>query len=392
MSDWLELKNKLPTITTADKTDAIIGFSNMPISKDIPLSIEFSYLNGLPYPITIIKRNGLAFTMPCQLQNWRQYNELTIFVKYRFNANVKFDVHHVLNDEVNAPNDVKALDKAFKSSKRSFYTCGNEAVVAYHVTRQSFEKCNGSIYLEDLDITIAADTDGVNTVHPDSDVGFHLRNKEKPLLGFSYRILINDPEDLYGDRFVNMGTRVYRIKKTIDPEKDPGVYLCVTSDDHTEINEIYHSFDTADTDLMLYKTASDAKVYGNIIETRKKEYEEQQHLNKLQVLKLEADVAQLKATLDTNVTKLKDIRAVHDAELAKQSAVYKEEETTFKIRLSKLEAQLAEEKIIRNDHYEKRKLNYEERSMDRKDTSEFIKWVPALIAGCFIAGSKFKLI
>ncbi len=390
MNSWVGTRNKLPAIIQADRSESLTGVRYQPTLAEAPLSIEYSFQNGLPYPITVIGRDGLAFKITNTLSNWRSHYEFTVFIKYRFANTVKFDTQHVLNEYPDMPliGNLKALSKAFSHSKVGYTLNGCEAVVAHHVSKKTFEENLGSVYLEDLDITLAADTPDVHTVHPDSELGFVLRKLQVNINGFNYKIVINDPNDDFGDRFVNMSNKVYRVKRTINLDKKPGVYLLVSSDDNTEVSEIFHEFDVADSELSLYRTSSDAKVYGNILEERKKEMEELQFEHRKELLKIEQESAKAKYELEQQLANLKEERAKHDLELASELNRLKQEESISKAALAKLEAELAEAKSLRDDLLNRKKLEYDIKSMDRKDSSEIIKWLPALLGGAFLVFSK----
>ena len=390
-SGWIGTVSKLPTtVPSSDRVEKVIRTINGSPAYDIPFTIEHSFQNGYPFNISVLFRNGMGFTIPKTAVKWRPCHDFTIFVKYRFTKNVRIDIHHLLDDvSDSATKEIKALRDAFKDSQKHHVFNGNEAVMAYHVSRDTFEKAKGSLYIEELDITIALDQDDVKTrtVHPFSALGQGLTEDIERVLGYNYRIVINDPDNLHGDRFINIGTRVFRVKASIEFGKDPGVYLYVTNDDGV-VEEKAYDFESADTELMMYRTASDAKVYGNILETRKRELEEIQHQQKLRVLELENENYGIKMEVEKRMAEIKEERAKMDAEYAKQLSFNKQRELEFDKELKRVEGLYAHEKALREDHMNQQKVRYEERSLDRKDSSEIIKWLPVIMTGGFLVFKK----
>lgn len=389
-SSHVGVMSKLPTNNKTIDSSQVITKQNAGAIYDVPFTIEHSFQNGFPYPVSIVFRNGMGFTIPKAVFKWRPCYDFTIFVKYKFSKNVKFDIHHLLDDVNNQEPFVKTLRDAFRQAGTNIIYNGNEAVIAYHVSKKTFEDSKGSLYLEDLDILLCSDQDiqSVRTVHPESEMGKLLLEQRDRVEGYNYRIVINDPNNDYGQRFINICNRIYKISPKTDYGKDPGVYLSYTDDDDNSIEE-YYSFEDADQSLMLYKTRSDAKVFGDIIENRKREIEEQHHQYKLRALELEAANASLKSETEKRLAAVKEERARADAEYAKMLTEYKQRELTLQSNIAELENNFAKEKAYRDNHINELKLKYEQRSLDRKDSSEIIKWLPAIVTGGYLVFKKF---
>lgn len=384
-SGALGMVTRLPSKTKlADKVNSVPKV-NKDAVFDIPFSVEYAYQNGLSFDVNIIFRNGMAFTIPKTNIKWRPCNDFTIFVKYKFRNSVKIDVHHLL-DVVDDKSVYKQIRTAFQNANNNVVVNGNEAIVAYHVSVESFRESNGSLYIEDLDITLTYDESGniARTVHPYSREGVHMRNQQEKAAGYNYRIVINDPDNIHGHRFINIRGLVFKVKAAVDYGKESGVYFTYTDEEDKDVEQ-YFSFEEADEALMMYKTASDAKVFGNILESRKREIEEKQHEQRLQILSLESENARLKVESERTIASIKEERARQDAAYNKLLSEHKERELVFQAELRKLEAKYAEEKAHRDDYLNKLKLKYETASLDRKDTSEFIKWLPVIITGGLLA-------
>jgi hypothetical protein len=389
-SAWLGVMSKLPGSNGFADNANTVSRINSGIVYDVPFTIEHSFQNGFPYPVSIMFRNGLGFTIPKAVFKWRANHDFTVFVKYKFSKNVKFDIHHLLDDvDDTCPVELKTLKEAFRQSGGSVVLNGSEAIIAYHVSKASFEKSKGSLYLEDLDITLASDQDtqSVRTVHPSSKVGNALFSQIDQANGYSYRIVINDPNSDFGSRYINICSTIYKVPAQIDYGKDPGVYLHYTDDDGVKQEKIF-TFETADAELMMYKNRSDAKVYGNILEARKRELDEIQHNQRLKVLELEGINTTLRAEFEERMAALKVERATMEADYAKLANDFKQRELAHEKQIAEMENHFAKEKAYRDDHLHRMKLEYEQRSLDRKDSSEIVKWLPVILTGGFLVFKK----
>lgn len=389
-SACIGMVTKLPTVTKTTDRCIPVNKQNKGMSFDVPFTIEHGFQNGFNIDVSIMFRNGMGFTIPKTSFKWRPSNDFIVFVKYKFSSKVKIDIHHLL-DEVNddSPKMLQGLREAFSQSMSSITYNGNEVTVAYPVSFEMFSKAKGSLYLENLDITLALnqETETCLTVHPCSNLGKeHLERMTRPD-GYNYRIIINDPDCAFGVRYINLSGRVYRIAPQIISDKEPGVYFQV-SDSGEVIEEHLYDFEQADTELMLYKTASDAKVFGNILEARRKELEETQHAQKLKMMEIESENIRLKHESESQLNKIKQERAQMDAELSKIQSENKQRELMLQKNISELENQFAKEKAYRDDSLNRMKLEYERRSLDRKDSSEIIKWLPAIVTGGFLLYKK----
>ena len=305
----------------------------------------------------------------------------------RFPRSVNFDVHRVL-DEVDSksPIELQVIQKANNDSKGGQVARGHECVLTYGLTRSKFEKAGGSVYLEELDIVICRDTDEAQTVHPASVEGHAMALREEQRhMGFVFNVRINDTTQQYGDRFINLAGMVYRVLATADKTVPDGVYIQAPSPSDQFVTEQRHyTFEKADQELPLFRTANDALILGDVAEARKRENEEFQFGLKRQYQETEMKHKQELLDLDKQLAALKQEKAELEMEHVRETYRLKEENLEIERILRGVEAEAAREKQARDKELLGLKDTYERRSMARKDWSEFAKWLPTIVAALAI--------
>jgi septal ring factor EnvC (AmiA/AmiB activator) len=148
-------------------------------------------------------------------------------------------------------------------------------------------------------------------------------------------------------------------------------------------------FESADGALGLYATAHDAKTLGNLAEERKREIEELQYTHKVQFMNMEHEFKRLTHDMETRMVEYKRERGEREMELATEVSRLKLVEMRLEQEAKEREARYATEKAERESRMLRDKEYYERRSYDRKDSSEIVKWVPAMVLGAGVLLSKF---
>ncbi len=386
--DTLFGQRRLPIMATTDNiaagnfrdktpyTDTLTGFQS-----------ELSYQNGFPYAIVVIFRSSIAVKIPPLTDTTRREKGFVIHQRLRFPRSVNFDVHRVL-DEVDSksPIELQVIQKAYNDSKGGQVARGHECVLTYGLTRSKFEKAGGSVYLEELDIVICRDTDEAQTVHPASVEGHAMALREEQRhMGFVFNVRIHDTSQQYGDRFINLAGMVYRVLATADKTVPDGVYIQAPSPSDQFVTEQRHyTFEKADQELPLFRTANDALILGDVAEARKRENEEFQFGLKRQYQETEMKHKQELLDLDKQLAALKQEKAELEMEHVRETYKLKEENLEIERILRGVEAEAAREKQARDKELLGLKDTYERRSMARKDWSEFAKWLPTIVAALAI--------
>ncbi len=398
-------QRKLPTTINADRVRMVSPGDTSTLNRgDFSYEQTISYKNGLPWPVTVINRNGFSCTVPALIGNARTIVDFVVYVRYRFARNVILDTQRILDVvSEDSPEELRVLKDAIESSKGNLVMNGNECVVMYSVSRQQLERHGGSVYIDELDVAISTtDTPTCMTTHPESHLGRMLKaSMEKTNPGFTFRLEINDPEKQFGDRFLNIAGRVYRVMSTCDTTRPEGVYLATTGDSNEPggAGETYLKFDDAKQETLLFSTRHDAETLGNVAEARKREIEELQHKQKLEMLKMEEEHKRKLSGMEHELLTFKQEKTRQEAESVKIATELKEREAVMmreiKEREAKLtqemkemEAKFAREKAERDSRRDYEKDYYERRSYVRKDSSEIVKWVPAIAVGLGVVVAK----
>lgn len=379
---------RLPIMTSTENIAAGNFRDKVPLG-DITTGFqtEFSYQNGFPYPVIVIFRSGIAVKIPPLNDNTRREKGFVVHQRMRFSRAVNFDAYRVL-DEVDSKSSVElqAILKAYVDSKNGQPARGNECVLTYAVARSRFEKAGSSIYLEELDIVICRDTDEAQTLHPASVEGHAMALREEQRhLGFVFNVRINDTTQQYGDRFINLAGQVYRVIATVDKTVPDGVYVQAPSATDQFVTEQRHyTFDKADQELPLFRTAADAMVLGDVAESRKRENEEYQFTLKRQYQEAELEHKQRLMEMDKDMAMLKQEKAELEMEHVRLTFKLKEDNLLLEKALKEADAEHAREKLEREREMSRLKEHYERRSAARKDWSEFVKWLPTIVAAVAI--------
>lgn len=393
---------RLPVTTTTDHVTNTNPRDPLTTSRnDFGFETDISYKNGLSHPVTVVLRNGLALTIPPLSANWRDHANFVVQVRYRFAKNVKIDIHRIL-DEVDADstNELISLRDAIGDARMHQTPNSNEFVLTYQVTRLQMDTSVDGIYLSNLDITLSRDTleSATYVVHPESSAGYELRMEQvQATSSFKLDIEINDPDMLFGDRFVNILGRVYRVRARSNPNRPAGVYLSSPNDVAGDgLDTKCFDFESADAELMLFRTASDAKTLGNLAEVRKAEYEQLKHDQAMTLAVRDMEFKTQLHELNTQLTQFKldktERESAHADEIARLKAVELRlgmEAAEREAKQKAIEAAYAAEKAERDARLNRERDYYERRSYDRKDSSEIVKWIPPMVVGAGLIIAKF---
>ena len=244
----------------------------------------------------------------------------------------------------------------------------SEMVVALDITieQDKISEYN-TVYINDLDIVLTTE-DPTTVMHPYSDEAIeNERYKDlNSLKGEVFSIEIIDNYSILSERYCCIGESVFKIVPSKDITKEDGIYLTTKIDGKLESIK----FDLNKPEQAgLYRTQEEALNYGNIKLNREQEIAKLSHENSLislEMQKIKHENAKKIAELDLNIKELEKEMQFKEKEFEKEK-MYLEKE----IRDSK--AAYETKKIIMEDFYN-------ERSHNRKDSSEIIKFIPAAIA------------
>lgn len=365
---------------------------------DYCYKISHLYRNTLSYPVVLTDRNNLSKVLPIQpVIREHDSKSLRVDIVIEFSDDVLFDCTHVLDlPENQMTKELRTLKHALLNNTVSLRYGGKSITISYIVTDNILKRNGYMFYSDELDVVISRQTEfDPNTVHPYSNIGQKLIIAS-PSDMFEYKIMINDPKGLFGDRYININNTVYKVPLTTDPQQPAGVYVYTNTGEDSE--PIYHSFDEAQETLGLYTTRALAQDYGNPQDAYKRKLEEEALKNKANYLEKEKELQQQAHALKQEELALKSqyekedlIRKTEQAELNQR---LREHEYTIKKlttekteQLAKLKAELEEQQAIRDREMAELKYKMDMRSYNRKDTSETIKWLPTIVGGILSLGA-----
>lgn len=357
-----------------------------------PVKINFSYHNYTGGDITIIDRENMKFTIKPLASGAARIGDGIMVVKnYIFNDAVIID-EITLSSELTQDRDM--LRKAFANRRR---ISPNETAVdiIYTLSPEAFREFDECVYIRELDIVV---TRGHNekVVHPYSEEGSLLNatpeslNKAFSGLGFRWVTHKYLKETLY----LNFYGMVVSVSSVQDLQMEEGFYVYVKGLEESEGSTrlIRLTLDDAIEKYGLTKSLYDAQRAMSMEDRIANDFEMRKGEQKLTILDREHQLKMVQATANEQalLAKLE--------EMDRKSAIDREEFANENIKrqrdheqyLAKLvtdqekafrDMEQFKEKLRLESESQSRKDYYENRSLDRKDSSEITKWLPGLIIG-----------
>ncbi len=359
---------------------------------DPPLSrISTRYYNRTDQDLYVYERSGNVWHYPAMPANKLDLKRL-FFQCRRTNewaSSVKFDASGLCISGVGGGEQRSLADALTRANQASPTMQRSGVGVDYYLSIDSIIKNGGSVYISELDIVVA--TSQVATYHPHSPQGAHWLKKNIP--GFEMGIEIVDPNEEFGSRYINIDNHVYRVKSGTSNERPAGIYVSLPASiasDQTTNQIVYLPFkEEAKSPIPLYKTIEDAMAYGNQLEAQKREYDKEIILQKQRTLEAQS-------ALEAQKIQFAKEKQAAEERAFKENCERDEREATLKKELHEAESKRRlEEEVYRQQSFERdrvhaeEKLRHERRSMARKDLSELVKWIPAVISACIAIYVRF---
>ena len=335
--------------------------------------IEIDYVNNLGVDVVVLDRRGIEFHIPSRFKPSSKQLEFKIYEMFHLQEGVslRFNEHERDSDIVKLQQNF--LDSLNYDSKAQRMT--RKSLVTMSVKLNDLRDRNNSVYVKEYDIVIYIAKPGYTVLHPAtvSQIinGFNL-NKTK-VNDFEFNIRINDPNNKMGNRWINISGLIYQIIPSRDSTQLEGVVITTSSSDlNGEFVHVPMSIEDFKEKVKTYQSYEEAETFGNLESMTKvqadKELEKLKHDNLIAEQKLKGEVAQHKAEAE---------KVKHDLEITQSDL--KAQEAKHKAELELLNIQINREKHNMEFQSLQRKNYYEERSYDRKDSSELIKFLPMII-------------
>jgi hypothetical protein len=287
---------------------------------------------------------------------------------------VKVDVQRLLSavDEMSS-SELKAMKEAFRLTAHGNNYGGAVLILDYPVTVESLKKAGGSIYFQELDTVFSLLSYRDCPPHPFGLAGrnLYLIEEHEKAFGdssFTYAVELIDNMGKYGDRYLNIGNKVYRVSAKQDSSRRDGIYIIthqpVDSDVEMSEKEVQHyPFEGAEDKLGIFRTAEEALNLGDMSLARRQE-----------ILNLEHQV-------NVNKAELTLVKQGHEREMAD-----KERELRLLEMEREKQQRIIDELRATTEHQlklerERVKDYYEDKSFERKNDNELLKFLPTVVVG-----------
>ena len=270
-----------------------------------------------------------------------------------------------------------------------------DSTVYYSVNVTSITENNGNIYIPDLDLVVIGERCVQEIVHPNSPKALDLHLSQMYDASHTYSIEINDP--INGDKpfYVNINERVFEIIPTKNEYLGEEVRITFKAP-HQQAETIYLGKvdDNELEKIGLFRKYADADKYREKLEVLQQKLNLENTMAKAQLENTKAVTteatleAKLQAELKSVEAKMLEITQKQD--LANAQYVKDLEKIEREREEAKRELILEREKSDMSLRQLKMKDYYEDRSYERKDSSEIVKFLPLMVGGALALFSIMK--
>lgn len=315
-------------------------------------------------------------------------HELIVRKRVSFNRNNRVSMGGHLVSDV----EESAIRESYTNMELSPISDDYFTYVDYIITKSDLESNGGTIYYAELDIIISISINEEVQYHPYASKTSYLNMASTELANdynsTTFDITIVDNKDVLSKKYINLAGKVHEVTPVLNSSADDGVYItrtrCVTSNVHDvppptiiKSNIEDHSPEDGTMEPTIYDSFQDAlelgdpkKIRTDVVNERERELREKEH------------------ALKTRELELKNLKIDLERKLTEEKTKYERESDQHRSDKLRLEKQLDElkhmQQSIEHEHKMKSikvKDTYEERSYRRKDKSEFIKYLPAMVTG-----------
>lgn len=362
-----------------------------------PISIKTSFINYLNFDVVVVMRNGLRHTVPfTPVQGGKAF---IIRTEYTIRSEAFKDVENVMTvtDDISMT-EMQAIREGYYNANNKGHTPRNIFYTDTKIDIDSFSS-GSDIYITDKDISLSRKKLLEAVPHPFSNNTNVIKKYEDMCNlsdGYNFHIEIVDNENQLGKRFIYTAGKIYEVNNIKDISRQTGVYYGTSklnNDGSIYIDKEYFTIKEAEEKLGLYKSMEEAMSGGDLTTAKAIELQKLKNKELEYNLVLDRSKNEYRAMTEeykANTEKIKGDYTIKEmaakAELAEKEAIIKDAErkysaleNAFKIekmhsdaRMTALKEKYDTQKTIRDDHYE-------QRSYERKDSSDFIKQLPALV-------------
>lgn len=357
-------------------------------TANTPIEYRTTFGNNLSVPVTVHMRNGLKFVVPPDPT--MEHNTFVVRVHIRITPQAFQNVVRALHElSHHDSKHVEVLTRAFNAATSNNMWKGGELTLDYDLTLEQLRQLGGTVYLSDVDYVVSLESIETPIYHPHSEKGRlqqvvldsplqHPDIQRETPLGLGYSIIMIDNQGKNGSRYINIGNTVYRIVPRRDFSKKDGIYIVSNNSMSSKMGggafeSRYFELENAEERLGLYRTPDEAE-YGGDKTIAAKEG----------LAKAQAELEQLKAERQKAEEKNGIAKAALEAQIRERE-----------VELTKEREAIAKERAEREHQENVRRKEladyYEQRSYERRDTSEGLKFLPSLLIGLGALFSVLKL-
>jgi hypothetical protein len=366
-------------------------------------SKTIEYINMCHTPVVVTERSTFKAMIESSRKGYLGQEQVAVVVTYRLpRTDISGDVamyERYLKDNIKESIELDMVRYSYLNSNRSL----EGLTKVEQVTRRGhlatpLESHTGSKYNEfSIELIIPKEVDGkvaesvyipTLDVVIDFKVGKGLGDTEHPLdptvytmeklkeyfsningISINMELVVND--DLIGTRYVSILGSVEKLIPTKDTSRANGLY--VTAVNHVNSKSKMKHCTLAELEQMgLYKTAEEAEAHGDL------------------KTKMELELVAMRQELATNEIALKEAQSNMNATKIELETLKLEREKELSLFKSDLERSNLTHKAEYERISRERDDYYESRSSSRKDTSEFVKMIPAVISVVALGFALFK--
>lgn len=394
MSDYDLSDRVLPTHVTCDPDER----HDLPENQRCP-EIQFvrsvSFINGLVKDVNVIDQIGMPISVTSTSDTTARADTFEVIVSYRFIHGVNFDPMRTLTDDVISTRKELKIVRDRLLQIYSEHRRRNRAVVinlSYYFTMEMFRQNNMNIYSPELNLTLGIGGKDQLLTHPYSEEG-KLISMRVGTKTYEIRIMINDPNGEFGERFINIGGDVYRIPVSNDPVLPKGIHLSGTVPVKNEaygevVRSKYVSFAEAEDLNFLHLSVAEALSHGDNSSREKREYEELKEQLRIHALERESALSEQEDRRKRAEHELKMAENSHKQEVMLLQHKMEQEALAAKQTNLELDSKRSREKALMDEEMSIRQriLAEEKYHQDRAKASsvailDVIKWLPVAISG-----------
>lgn len=337
-----------------------------------PVSRHVKYRNGTCKTIGVATRDGIKFDI---LPKPEPNNAFIVQVEYVFTHPTRENLIEFVNAHLNDNSPELKLIKEYNLHEKPGYLNRGKYQFEYVIFENDLTESGGVVYITDLDLVLSTKGHAQIPFHPygrEAEIHKFLDRQKAEASdsvggNFIYSINIVDNFGKIGTRWLRIGDDVVQIDPITDSTRTDGIYVWTNKPQNGRLDEAGRFAECYDLNqeppyFKLHKTFHEARYT--------KQDEDQIKCNefKAKIIKIEADLQISENSLS---------KANLDKENLERNM--ESQRVEFANQMHRLNMQL--EREIQERETMRAKDRYEAVSQERKNTSELIKSVPAIILG-----------